>query len=674
MEITNEDISLAESILLQNGEHFDEERVAFIKNLDTIDLQAVPGSGKTTALLAKLLILEKYLPFEDGSAILVISHTNVAVDEIRNRIGKYCPKLFSYPNFVGTIQSFVDQFLAIPYGHNFLNIRFRWIDTELYQDVLYSKFQAIYWAKEYEKPGTLFYGRHIEECKKIAKSTGEDANELCEELIEKDVKRLYLDMSDSKIKMFYDPKTILADPKKKKYQGISKIIIEVLSAGILSYEYAYNLAEDYCRRFPLIVKLLRKRFSYVFVDEMQDMEQHQYDLLENLFYSDETVYQRVGDKNQAIYSGYISLEDIWIDRDRILTLKGSYRLPPEIAGVVDNFALNKSLTIEGRMTSQIQPCLIVYANDTIDRVLPTFTKLVQDKISQDVISTTNYPIKCVGWVGKEKDTGKITLKDYYSAYEGKSVYSKVIHRNILCYLKSWHMGKKQTHIINAIRKSILDAIIVVMRLEKITRENGKEYTIRTLYGFLKENHPEKYENIKLLIYRWSIEVYKGNHDETADEIRSYMPELLKILGGKIKKSKEFLNSTDVPDGYDKVENPNIPEITVYSCDETNLQVQVGTVHSAKGETHLATLYVETFYQGKYESENLMECFCGSQHSFSEDKNKDKRKKESIKIAYVGMSRPNHLLCVAIHIDRYETIKDRLSNWDVVSIPSESQHE
>ena len=123
IQITNKDIQYAEKALFGRRGFFDQERKDFIKNLDTVDLQAVPGSGKTTALIAKLLILERYMPFKDGSGALVLSHTNRAVDEIREEIVKYCPKLFSYPNFVGTIQSFVDQFLAIPCGNVFLNLK-----------------------------------------------------------------------------------------------------------------------------------------------------------------------------------------------------------------------------------------------------------------------------------------------------------------------------------------------------------------------------------------------------------------------------------------------------------------------------------------------------------------------------------------------------------------------
>lgn len=668
MKVTSEDIAFAEGILLPDGEHFDEERVAFIKNLSTIDLQAVPGSGKTTALLAKLLIIERYLPLGDGSGVLVISHTNVAVDEIKNKIGNYCPKLFSYPNFVGTIQSFVDKFLAIPYGHNYLNTGFRWIDSDLYQDSLYKKFKTIEWSTKYDKPGSLFWRKYYNGCLSEAKNNKANASKLYEEKLKSAVSFLYLDVTDSKIKTFYDNTTILGDPKNKKYHALKTIIEELIDRGIISYEYAYHFAMAYCCRAPIIKKLLQMRFVYVFVDEMQDMELHQYDLLEGLFCCDTVVYQRIGDKNQAIFSGRVSLEEIWIDRDTMLTLKGSYRLSTQTASVVDNFALDPSLNIEGRMEQDIVPCLIVYSNDSIDKVLSTFTQLIKDKIPEKTMSAQKYPIKCIGWIGKEKEEGKITLKDYFSGYERKLLYVKVNHPNLLCHLTSWRMASKQRHILNSIRKSILDAFIRVLQMEQVTRENGREFHVRSLYNLFRDCHRDFYESFILKIHEWSWNVFKGKYNETAGEIRIFLPSLLALFDATVDKSKEFVESTDVHEEYNMAEAPEQSEANVFSCEDTELQVQVGTVHSAKGETHLATLYVETFYQGKYESENLSVCYCGDGHNLSSNKNRDKRKKESIKIAYVGMSRPNHLLCVAIHKDRYEPLKDKLSSWDIVSIP------
>ena len=162
INITDDDISYAEQLLLPAGKTFDPERVDFIRNLETIDLQAVPGSGKTTALLAKLVILERKLPFADGSGILLLSHTNAAIDEIKEKIQKHCPSLFSYPNFIGTIQSFVDDFLAIPFGVNYLGVKISCIDKERFEEEIINKFHKIKWLEEYGRPQGLFFAKHFQ--------------------------------------------------------------------------------------------------------------------------------------------------------------------------------------------------------------------------------------------------------------------------------------------------------------------------------------------------------------------------------------------------------------------------------------------------------------------------------------------------------------------------------
>ena len=82
VEITEDDIAYAEKLLLPAGQSFDDERRAFIRCMESRDVIACPGSGKTTALLAKILILAKKMPFEDDRGICVLTHTNVAIDEI----------------------------------------------------------------------------------------------------------------------------------------------------------------------------------------------------------------------------------------------------------------------------------------------------------------------------------------------------------------------------------------------------------------------------------------------------------------------------------------------------------------------------------------------------------------------------------------------------------------
>ena len=660
LEIKDLDIGYAEEILFGQRGVFDAERITFIKNLTTIDLQAVPGSGKTTALLAKLLIIEKALPFKDGSGILVLSHTNAAINEIKNKIGRFCPKLFAYPNFIGTIQSFVDQFLAIPFAHNFLGTRLRWIDTDRYQDLLWKKFQSIAWSKEYDRPGTYFWGKHIEQCRKEAKQNENEAKKLCNQKIEQEIKDLFIDPRDDKIKTFYGKKTILKDSTNKKYCGIQKIIDEIVCGETISYECAYSFAYAYIQKAPIIKRLIRKRFKFVFVDEMQDMERHQYDLLEDLFSSNEVVYQRIGDKNQAIYSRTVSLEKIWIDRGEVLTLEGSPRLSPKVAQVVNGFALDNAFKINGKGDSDISPCMIVFSDDCIDGVLPAFVELIRAKIPEKIISASKHPIRCIGW-RKEGNAGNLGIKSYCADFEPKKTSLKTYYPSLMSYLVSWSLLRKDNPL-NAARKHILEALITVLREEEVLQNNGKYFNGQSLLRYLKEEHKVFYSDFKLKIFIWSRDLYRGRVDGVMEDIKKYVLSLLKLFDKKIEKAARFIDGDEDAEVQECSARPNTEN--VYCCPDTGLRVAIGTVHSAKGETHLATLYLETFYQKKHESDRLPGCFCGQRKILSKD-----HEKETAKVAYVAMSRPTHLLCFAIHKDRFACIKENVSGWELLDLTS-----
>ena len=111
LDVTKEDIEYAEKILFGKCNIFDEEeRMPIIENFrESFDVNACPGSGKTTVLLAKLIILSRKMPLKDGMGVCVLTHTNVAINEIINKLGEKSDILFKYPNYFGTIQSFVDK-------------------------------------------------------------------------------------------------------------------------------------------------------------------------------------------------------------------------------------------------------------------------------------------------------------------------------------------------------------------------------------------------------------------------------------------------------------------------------------------------------------------------------------------------------------------------------------
>ena len=80
-------------------------------------LKACPGSGKTFSVSARLSRLLKDNDLNNHQGIAAISFTNTACEEIRNNLEKFGAKKIGYPHFIGTIDSFINNYIFLPYGH-----------------------------------------------------------------------------------------------------------------------------------------------------------------------------------------------------------------------------------------------------------------------------------------------------------------------------------------------------------------------------------------------------------------------------------------------------------------------------------------------------------------------------------------------------------------------------
>lgn len=109
--------------------------------------------------------------------------------------------------------------------------------------------------------------------------------------------------------------------------------------------------------------------------------------------------------------------------------------------------------------------------------------------------------------------------------------------------------------------------------------------------------------------------------------------------------------------------------------EGGLDIEITSVHAVKGQTHCATLYLESFYNrgyGNYESERLRNQFLGYQ-TVSETlltvSTSHEKIKQSAKMAYVGFSRPTDLLCIAIHKSRFESALSEINrdDWEIIMV-------
>lgn len=86
-----------------------------------IVVKACPGSGKTFSVAARFARLMNDNNLNRHQGIAAISFTNTACEEIRNNLQIFGTKKIGYPHFIGTIDSFINNYIFLPYGHLLMN-------------------------------------------------------------------------------------------------------------------------------------------------------------------------------------------------------------------------------------------------------------------------------------------------------------------------------------------------------------------------------------------------------------------------------------------------------------------------------------------------------------------------------------------------------------------------
>ena len=111
----------------------------------------------------------------------------------------------------------------------------------------------------------------------------------------------------------------------------------------------------------------------------------------------------------------------------------------------------------------------------------------------------------------------------------------------------------------------------------------------------------------------------------------------------------------------------------YPPDAPRVRIRLGSIHSVKGETHTATLVLDSFFHSHHLSE-LKPWLLGTKSGGSSTNLRGRLVPEGpqilrrLKLHYVAMTRPTHLLCLAMRKDAFgrgelDTLTDR--GWTII---------
>lgn len=290
--VTDKEIENAEGEILGNGLHFNDKQKAFFKCLSSCCVQAYAGTGKTSAIVGKLHIFAQKNIWQNDRGICVISHTNVAVDEIKNHVAKHYPAVMQYPNFIGTIQEFVNKFLFIPFLEA-KNLQIKLQDESRFLDYkrdLQDKIIVDRIDKYLIKLGRS----------KNSSAARENFFRRLQTICFFDGKKLCAKQKNDGFSEFTDLKTKNV-PQDKIINALGYFIQKKHKSGSFLFVESFVYGDEYLEQHQLLKDIISQRFQFVFLDEAQDCSEIQLSILHKLFGDNsKTIFQQVGDTNQAI--------------------------------------------------------------------------------------------------------------------------------------------------------------------------------------------------------------------------------------------------------------------------------------------------------------------------------------------------------------------------------------
>jgi len=219
-------------------------------------VRACPGSGKTYTVAARFARLLSGWK-QKNSGIAAISFTNAACTEIQKKMNEdfFFRSQIKYPHFLGTIDSFINNYIFLPFGHLIMRCDKRpemvggniseWKGYNFTQD----QFTNVRFLKN-------------DKLEIINSRTGAD--------------NLSLD-------------------------GLTNMKISFNRKGFATQDDSEYYAVKLLQKYPLLCKSLIKRFPIVMIDEAQDTNELQMEIINTLLENGLNELMLVGDPDQAIF-------------------------------------------------------------------------------------------------------------------------------------------------------------------------------------------------------------------------------------------------------------------------------------------------------------------------------------------------------------------------------------
>lgn len=528
-------------------------------------VKACPGSGKTTAVTERLYRLIKNWS-NNKSGIAALSFTNVAADELIKNFEKNQHNLkIQYPHFVGTLDSFINKFIFLPYGNL------------------------------------------VMECDGRPTLVGNPISHWS---------------SDDYLESFFDKVDYLIGGGMITKYTINAEESEVIlmkhnltKKGFATQKDAIYHAMRVLEQFPEIAKALSLRFPCIIIDEAQDTTDIHMRIIDLLIENGLENIILVGDPEQALYEWNNAKPDLFNKKyleweEESIEFKTNFRSSQKICDFFSK--LSKIDFIESQCTHDFEddPKIIPIRSKEYNSIIVKFIKYCESKGIK--VTKDNVCVLFRGGAEVNKLKKTFNKRDIFRIFSECPSFNKSYTLNILEGLYFWN------------NNDYLNGFKIIEKEYLKIKNNTNHVYLEDINQEIKKFGFQKY---RLNVYNFikKFPTFKNNQK-------------INLWIKKVNRIDDFIKLCELNDEYSDL---TFELLFKGSLDNNELNYNVGTVHSVKGDAFDAVLLIlknkanrRDFYQNILNS-NCYLC------------------EEELRIIYVALSRPKKILQIAVPRNNFE---------------------
>lgn len=580
-------------------------------------VRACPGSGKTFSVTARIAELLKHNQ-NSKKGIAALSYTNVACEEIQDKLrGEFQIGRLKHPNYLGTLDSFINQFIFLPYGHLVMGCDRR--------PTLVGQPHSNWTIKRWD----------TDEYQYFDKTTFNLNGELIPLV--------------PKVAFKYIPWSKYYTKSGKVHGSIQKLINvkhEFHKKGYATQADANYFSLKILMSYPLIADNIANKFSHFIIDEAQDTDEVLMGIVDVLTQKGAHNFMLVGDRDQSIFEWnqarpelFDNKYDAWNKIDIIQNRRSSQKIC-DFTNPFSSFTSTEAVSEEVKNCAY-QPSFIGYKKKktakkvwvvTPKESIASFEPILKDFLQEcaDYGIEVNQKNVAVLYRGKSKiELLGLTPPDYnfeVLPWKEKNFFVRSIAEGKFLYDNGKHkLGFKR------MEKGIL---------ELLKRVGDKDHFFLCEDSFvdsviesegIKAYRKKMFSIIDLLVPTKGVTIKEWAEKSNANLAKEKSP--IKLLVNDVGS------------------NVSMESYLGYLIDKDSvLPFYHGTVHSAKGKTFEAALLV--LDKGSPKHYKTM---------FNKPLERSTKDEEELRIVYVGMTRPRKILKVAVPDDDVDIWNHYMSN-------------